>query len=138
MILIVAAAILGAAVGLYLRPRVFALAVALSVSGATHVILGFVGRLAEKKPGYEHVQETIETITHLGVHGIWPVMAAAGTGTMLAALAWSTLRKESTDGFWFPGSDTGDRRNGIRSMELVEDRAIHAEARERLDAILKR
>jgi hypothetical protein len=138
MILIVAAAILGAAAGLYLRPRVLALAIALSLSGAIHVILGFVGRLAEKKPGYEQVHATLESITFLGIHGLWPVMAAAGTGTLLAALAWSVARKESTDGFWFPGSDFSDRRNGLRSMDMVEDRAIHAQARERLDAILKR
>lgn len=138
MILIVAAAILGAAVGLYLRPRMFALAIAISVSGALHLVFVFIGRLAEKKPGYEQIHATLETFTFLDVHGIWPVMAAAGAGTLLAAIAWSVVRKETTDGFWFPSDDDGDRRHGIRSMELVEDRAIHAEARDRLDAILKR
>lgn len=138
MILIVAAAILGAAAGLYMRPRVFALAVAISVSGAIHLVLAFVGRLSEKKPGYEEIERTLEMITFTGVHGIWPVMAAAGTGTMLAALAWSVVRKDSTDAFWFPTLDENDRRNGIRSMDIVEDRAIHAEARERLNAILNR
>jgi len=138
MILIVAAAILGAAAGLYVRPRVFALAIAISVSGAVHLVLVFVGRLSEKKPGYEEIERTLDMITFTGVHGIWPVMAAAGTGTLLAALAWSVARKDSTDAFWFPIVDENDRRNGIRSMDIVEDRAIHAEARERLDAILKR
>lgn len=136
MILIIAAAILGAAAGLYIRPRVFSLAVALSVSGAAHLVLVFVGRLQQGRPGGERVRETLEIITFTGVHGIWPVMAAAGAGTILAAVIWSLLRKESTDAFWLP-SDDSSRRNGLRSMDIVEERAVHSEARERLNAILK-
>lgn len=137
MILIVAAAILGAAVGLYVRPRVFALAIALSVSGAAQMVIVFLAKLADKKPGHEALHARLEYITSLDINGIWPVMAAAGTGTLLAALAWSVLRKDSTDAFWFPSGEN-DRRNGVRSMGLVEDRAIHAEAKERLDSILRR
>lgn len=138
MILIVAAAILGAAVGLYVRPRVFALAIAISVSGAAQMVVVFLVRMAGKKPGYEALGEKLSYFTSLDINGIWPVMAAAGTGTLFAALAWSVMSKESTDVFWFPGANDEDRRNGVRSMGLVEDRAIHAEARERLDSILMR
>lgn len=137
MLLIVAAAILGAAVGLYIRPRVFALAIALSVSGAAQMVLVFVGRLTEGRPDHDRIVRALEFFSVLDVHGVWPVMAAAGTGTLLAALGWSVVRQDTTDAFWFPGLET-DRRRGVRSMELVEDRAIHAEARERLDSILRR
>lgn len=138
MILIVAAAILGACVGLYLQPRLFALAIGLSVSGAAHLVLVFIGRLAEGRPNEADVREILDYITFTGVHGIWPVMAAAGTGTLLAAVAWSVLRKDSTDAFWLPSDDTGGRRNGLRSMDMVQDRDVHSAARERLDTILKR
>lgn len=137
MILIVAAAILGAAVGLYLRPRLFALAIGLSVSGAVHLVLVFIGRLAKGRPNEADIRAILDYITFTEVHGIWPVMAAAGTGTLLAAVAWSMLRKDSTDAFWLPSDDTGGRRNGLRSMDLVEDREVHSAARERLNAILK-
>ena len=43
----------------------------------------------------------------------------------VAAVAWSLLRKESTDAFWLPSDDSGGRRNGLRSMDLVEDREVH-------------
>jgi hypothetical protein len=138
MVLIVAAAILGAFVGLYVQPRLFALAIGLSVSGAVHLVLTFVGRLAEGRPNEADVRAILDYVTFAGVHGIWPVMAAAGTGTLLAAVAWSVLRKDSTDAFWLPSDDTGGRRNGLRSMDMVTDRDVHSAARERLDAILKR
>lgn len=138
MILIVAAAVMGAAVGLYVRPRVLALAIAISVSGAAQMVIVFLARLSDGKPGYESLVRQFEYFTTLDVNGVWPVMAAAGTGALLAAVAWSFISKDTTDAFWLPYGNESDRRNGIRSMGLVEDRAIHAEARERLDAILKR
>ena len=138
MILIVVAAILGAAVGLYVQPRLFALAIALSVSGASHLILVFVGRLTKGAANEVQVREMLDYLTFGDVHGIWPVMAAAGTGTLLAAVAWSVLRKDSTDAFWLSNDDRDSRRNGLRSMDLVEDREVHSAARERLNALLDR
>ena len=87
MILIVAAAILGAAVGLYVQPRLFALAITLSASGAAQLILVFVGRLTKGVENEKAIREVLDYITFADVHGIWPVMAAAGTGTLLAAVA---------------------------------------------------
>lgn len=136
MFLIVAAAILGAAIGLFMQPRVVALAVAISLSGATHLLLGFVIRLLQRDGTHEALLEKLDLLTFSDVHGVWPVMAAAGTGALIAALIWSVVQKESTDGFWFPSSDQGDRRKGIRSMGLVEERPVHEEARRKLDAIL--
>ena len=138
MILIIASAILGAAIGLFVQPRLFAIAVSLSLSGATHVVLGFVHQMAVKTPNHETLAKRLEMITTADVHGIWPVMAAAGSGTILAAVLWSVTQKQSTDVFWFLPQD-GDRRNGIRSMALVADRdEVHDEAKRRLDAMLER
>lgn len=138
MILIIAAAILGAGIGLFLQPRLFAIAVSLSLSGATHIVLTFVHRLAVKAPNREVLAERLEMITSTAVHGIWPVMMAGGAGTMLAAVLWSLTQRQSTDVFWFLPQD-GDRRNGIRSMALVEERdEIHDEAKRRLDSLLER
>lgn len=138
MILIIAAAILGAGIGLFLQPRMFAIAVSLSVAGATHVVLTFVHRLAAKSPNREVLAERLEMITGTDPNGIWPVMAAAGAGTILAAVLWSLTQRQSTDAFWFLPQD-GDRRNGIRSMALVKDRdEVHDEAKRRLDELLER
>jgi hypothetical protein len=138
MILIIAAAILGAAVGLFIQPRLFALAVALSVSGATHLVLSYLGGLAARAPNRQALAERLTLITSTDVHGIWPVMAAAGAGSILAAVLWSMTQKQSTDLFWFL-PDSGDRRSGIRSMALVEDRdQVHEQARRKLDSMLER
>lgn len=137
MILIIAAAILGAAVGLFVQLRLVALAVTLSLSGATHLMLGFVGRMVEKKPGHEILLRNLDLISGSDAHGIWPVMAAGGAGTILAAILWSLIQKQSTDVSWFLPSD-GDRRHGVSSMNLVEDREVHGEARRRLNEMLDR
>lgn len=137
MILIIAAAILGAAVGLFLQPRLFAIAVALSLSGAAHLVLGFVDKMAAKSPNREALARQLDLIAGNDVHGIWPVMAAAGAGSILAAVLWSVTQGQSTDVFWFLPSD-GDRRRGVRSMDLVQERDVHDAARRRLDALLDR
>lgn len=136
MILIIAASILGAAVGLFVQPRLFAIAVALSVSGASHLVLSFLAKLAARSPNRQALAEQLTLITSTDVHGIWPVMAAGWAGSILAAILWSLTQKQSTDVFWFM-PDEGDRRNGVRSMALVEKReAVHDEARRRLDSML--
>lgn len=139
MILIIAAAILGAAVGLFVQPRLFAFAVALSLSGASHLVLNFVIKLAAKSPEKQALAEKLTLLTTTDIHGIWPVMAAGGAGCVIAAVMWSLTQKQSTDVFWFM-PDEGDRRNGIRSMALVRERddGAHEEARRRLDALLDR
>lgn len=137
MILIIAAAVLGAAVGLFVQPRLFAIAVSLSLSGATHLVLTFLARTAAKAPNRQALAEQLALITSSDVHGIWPVMAAAGAGSILAAVLWSMTQKQSTDVFWFLPGD-GDRRQGVRSMDLVRDRArVHDEAKRRLDSMLE-
>lgn len=139
MILIVAAAVFGAAVGLFVQPRLFAIAAALSLAGATHLMVSVLARIAAKSPNREALAERLSLITSSDVHGIWPVMAAAGAGSMLAAVLWSVTQKQSTDVFWFLPGD-GDRRNGIRSMALVRERDdnMHDEAKRRLDSLLER
>ena len=139
MILIVAAAILGAAAGLFVQSRLFAMAVALSMSGASHLVLTFVQKMAAKSPNRQALAEQLQLITGSDVHDIWPVMAAAGAGCILAAVLWSLTQRQSTDVFWFMSADN-DRRNGIRSMALVQDRDddVHDEAKRRLDSILER
>jgi len=139
MILIIAAAILGAAVGLFVQPRMFAIAVALSLSGASHLVLSFLTKMAAKAPNRQALAEQLALITTSDTHGIWPVMAAGGAGAILAAILWSLTQKQSTDVFWFM-PDEGDRRNGVRSMALVRERDdnAHDEAKRRLDSILER
>lgn len=137
MILIIAAAILGAAVGLFVQPRLFAVAVALSLSGAAHVVLSFLAKMVAKSQNRQALAEQLALITGSDAHGVWPVVAAGGAGAILAGFLWSLTQKQATDVFWFL-PDEGDRRNGIRSMALVQERDddVHDQAKRRLDSLL--
>ncbi|MDP1630660.1 MAG: hypothetical protein Q8L66_04495 [Caulobacter sp.] len=137
MILIVAAAIVGAASGLFVQPRLFAIAVALSLSGAAHLVLTFLRHLMAHRAGEELLLRRLDMIAPADVHGIWPVMAAAGAGALLAAVLWSLFQRQSTDRFWF-GRGWDDNARAPRLMGQVEARAEHDAARKRLNDLLDR
>ena len=69
-------------------------------------------------------------------------LAAAGAGSIGAAVMWSLARRESTDRSWFPGDELserlkGDRRQRLRAMTKVEERAIHERAEGRFNDLMK-
>ncbi len=141
MLLVILAAILGAALGLFVRPRVIAIAAALAVAGGLHEAIALAGRIVEKEPGRHALAQQIDILVGLDNDSLWPVLAAAGAGSIGAAVMWSLARRETTDRFWFPGDETSDRRKGdrrkrLRAMNQVEERAIHQRAESRFHDLL--
>ena len=136
MLLVIVSAILGAALGLFVRPRLFAIATALALSGGVQQAIAFAGRLAAREPGKHALVEKLDLLVGLDNESVWPVLAAAGAGAIASAVLWSLARRESTDRFWFPGDEPLDRRKRLRAMNRVEERAIHARAESRFNQLM--
>lgn len=136
MLLVIVAALVGAALGLFVRPRVFAVAIALALSGGVQQAIAFAGRLAAREPGQHVLVEQLDNLVGLDNDSVWPVLAAAGAGSIAAAVLWSLISKESTDLFWFPGDDSLDRRKRIKAMTGIEERAIHRQAESRFHELM--
>lgn len=138
MILVVAAAILGAALGLFVRPRLFAIAIALAVSGGVQQAFAFAGRLAAREPGRHQIVAKLDALVGLDAESVWMVLAAAGAGAIGSAVLWSLVQRQSTDQFWFPGDEMFDRRKRVKAMSQVEERAIHRRAESRFNELMER
>lgn len=137
MLLVIIAALVGAALGLFVRPRLFAIAIALALSGGVQQAIAFAGRLAAREPGKHALVEKLDLLVGLDNESVWPVLAAAGAGAIASAVLWSLIQRESTDRFWFPGDDQPlDRRKRLRAMTQVEERAIHARAESRFNQLM--
>ncbi|WP_354068355.1 hypothetical protein [Caulobacter sp. 1776] len=131
-------AILGAALGLFVRPR--ALGVALPVMLAAIVqggVFWMVGVMAQQ-PNRELLIDRLQGIFGEGWIGAAGPVAAALIGASMAALmsAFTDPKKVS-----LLTADGLQRRVGkdgryARAQGMVEDRAIHAKAESRIDQIL--
>jgi hypothetical protein len=133
MVLLIFAAILGAVLGLTLRPAVLAICVSLAVSGGLQGVIGLVCRLATDDPAQRALVARIDALVGIDVHAIWPVLAAAGIGSLSSAVMWSFFNKQPTDRYWF-------RRAGrrLKLMDQVEERPVHTAAESRFHDILGR
>lgn len=136
MLLVIISALVGAALGLFVKPRVFAVAIALALCGGVQQAVAFAGRLAAREPGRHAVVEKLDMLVGLDNDSVWPVLAAAGAGAIGAAVLWSLISRQSTDLFWFPGDDSLDRRKRIKAMNGIEERAIHARAESRFHELM--
>ena len=132
MTMLIFAAILGALLGMTVRPPLLAVAISLAVSGGLHATIAWVGRLAEANPTQRVLAMRIDAMIGNDLHAIWPVLAAAGVGSIASAVMWSLANKQSTDGYWF----RPDRR--VVLMDQVEDNERHTLAEQRFRDILDR
>jgi hypothetical protein len=135
MLLVVAAAILGAFLGLFVRPRLFAIAIALAASGGLYQAIALAGRMLDQDPGRQALARQIDLLVGLDGDSVWPVLAASGAGAIGAAILWSLARRQSTDSFWFPGGETRDRDGRIR-LGHIEEREIHKRAESRFHDLM--
>ncbi len=133
MIMLIFAAILGALLGMTVRPALLAVAISVAVSGGLQGAIAWVARLAEANPAQRALAERIDILVGKDVHALWPVLAAAGVGSIASAVLWSLANKESTDRYWFRG---GDRR--VVLMDQVEENDRHTLAEQRFRDILDR
>ncbi|WGM40865.1 hypothetical protein [Caulobacter sp. NIBR1757] len=132
MTMLIFAAILGALLGMTVRPPLLAVAISLAVSGGLHATIAWVGRLAETNPAQRVLAMRIDAMIGNDLHAIWPVLAAAGVGSIASAVMWSLANKQPTDGYWF----RPDRR--VVLMDQVEENDRHSAAEQRFRDILGR
>ncbi len=130
--MLIFAAILGALLGMTVRPPLLAVAISLAVSGGLHATIAWVGRMAEANPAQWVLAARIDAMIGNDLHAIWPVLAAAGVGSIASAVMWSLANKQPTDGYWF----RPDRR--VVLMDQVEDNERHTLAEQRFRDILDR
>ncbi len=136
MILMILAAVMGAALGMSLRPALLATAASVglagSIQGLAVLVMRLVGTPVERMELASRMRFWIDT----DLAALWPVLAAAGIGSLASAVLWSMVNRQPTDYYWFARGPRSLRR--FRALEIVEDRDIHDVAEARFRDILGR
>ena len=143
MVVVVVAALLGAALGLFVRNGPVAFTLSLILTGALHYALILVGHRLLTQPGQEALAGALQNIVGAGPMALAPSLAAAGCAAGLAAIMLALDRREPTSpAFWLPGQRSGSggrsRQPGIRAKSAVEERAIHDRAETHIDKIMRK
>jgi hypothetical protein len=136
MVLMILAAILGAALGMSLRPALLATAASVGVAGSVQGLFVLVVRLVGAPGDQADLADRMRFWVDTDLSALWPVLAAAGIGSLASAVLWSMVNRQSTDHYWFPRSQRSVRR--FKALEIVEDRDIHDIAEARFRDILGR
>lgn len=139
MITMAAFAILGAALGLFVRPRVLGVTIPVVLAVAVEGGVLWMIALMEKQPNRELLIARLQSIFGEGLIGAVGPVAAALIGALMAALMSSFADPARTAPVLT--ADGIQRRVGkdgryARAKGMVEDRAIHAKAESRIDQIL--
>jgi len=133
------AAIIGAALGLFVRPRLLgvlaAVLLAVAVEGGVLLLIGML----DDQPNRELLIGRLEAVFGEGLNGAAGPVAAAFIGAVLSAVMGSF-----SDPAGSPVLLTADQlrrragKNGryARIEGMVEERQIHAKAESRIDSIL--
>jgi len=139
MISMAVAAILGAMLGLWVRPRVLGVLVAVLVVGAVECgVLVLIGMLRDQ-PNREALIAQLQSVFGQGTVGAAGPVAAALIGASLAALMGrfsdgaQPVQLVTADGL---RRQAGKDGRYARVEGMVEERAIHARAESRIDKIL--
>ncbi len=139
MFTLATAAIIGAALGLFVRPRLLgvlvAVLLAVAIEGGVLLLIGML----DDQPNRELLIGRLEAVFGEGVTGAVGPVAAAFIGAVLAALMGSFSDPAAS-----PVLVTADQlrrkagKNGrySRVEGMVEERQIHAKAESRIDSIL--
>ncbi len=142
MIVMIAAAILGAALGVFVRPWLLAPALAVAVSGAVQGGLMLLARILAQDISHEKLAAAVTGIAGTGLSSLWPTVAAAGIAALLAALLCAMADKDKPPAeFWIPTEGDSGRARGKDGLRrrlpgMVQDREIHAKAKGRIESIL--
>ncbi len=139
MITMAAFAIIGAALGLFVRPRwlgvLLPMVLAVLVEGGVYWAIGIM----ERQPNREVLIIRLQAIFGEGWIGMIGPVAAAVIGAVMAALLGAfTDPKQVAPVLTAEGIQRRAGKNGryARAEGMVEDRAIHAKAESRIDSIL--
>ncbi len=136
MILMILAAVLGAALGMSLRPALLATAASVGLAGSIQGLAVLVMRLVVTPSELPGLADRLRFWLGTDPASISAVLAAAGIGSLVSAVLWSTVNRQSTDHYWFGRGRKSLRR--FRALEIVEDRDLHDIAEARFRDILGR
>jgi len=138
MITMAAFAIIGAALGLFVRPRwlgvILPIVLALIVEGGVYWAIGVMDR----QPNREVLIMRLQAIFGEDWIGMIGPVAAAAIGSVVAALLGAFTDPKTVTVLSVEGIQRRAGKDGryARAQGMVEERAIHAQAESRIDQIL--
>ncbi len=140
MVVIVAAALLGTALGLLVRNGVIAIVLALSLTGGLQYGLILLAQALASHIDQAALAEALSAQVGGDAMAILPGLAASGASAALVVILLRISRREPSTPFWQPGERAGGagQHRGLRAKTAVEQRAIHDTAGSRLDKILRK
>jgi hypothetical protein len=139
MITLAAFAIVGAALGMFLRPRILGVVIPVMLAATIEGGVFWMVQVMETQPNRELLIERLQAIFGEGWIGAIGPVAAATIGAVMAVLMASFTDPAKASPVL--SADGIRRRVGkdgryARAEGMVEDRAIHAKAESRIDSIL--
>src|SRR4051794_18702418 len=102
MVLVIAFALIGAALGAYLRPRALAIVLALGSAGGLRGLMGLFEGMMVKGDDAPPWQVTYAALLADPLTGYLPVIGAGAAGSVLAAVMCLFFDKENQLPFWMP------------------------------------
>lgn len=143
MVVMVIAAVIGAALGVFVRPWLLAPVIAVTLGGGVQGGMIFIARVLGGKPGHEKLVETLGELAGTDLTAVLPTLAASGVAALLAALLSSMADgDQKEEKFWLPSDevDSGRARGKDgrrrRLAGMVEERPAQTKAEGRISAIL--
>lgn len=139
MVTLAVFALLGAALGLFVRPHLLGVALAGILAGIVEGSVYWMVGVMARQPNRELLVERLQAVFGEGVVGAIIPVAAAVIGAVLAAVM-SAFTDPATKAPVLSADGIQRRvgKNGryARAEGMVQDRAIHAKAESRIDKIL--
>ncbi len=139
MITVAVFAIVGAALGLFVRPRLVGVIVAIVLAGVVEGGAYWAINVMERQPNREALVARVQGVFGQGpIDMIVPVAAAAIGAIVAAVLGVLTDPKAAAPVLSAEGIRRRAGKDGryARAEGMVQDRAIHAKAESRIDKIL--
>jgi ligand-binding sensor domain-containing protein len=139
--LIIAAAVFGAALGLFLRNAVLALVIALAATASAQIGAMVMAHALAADPAQAILVAALHDAAGDGLMALIPNLAAAGFGAIIATGMMAMSLRDRQGSFWLPdahGRGRGkDRRHKIRYAQAIEERPKQIAAESRIDRLLK-
>ncbi|HEX7758341.1 MAG TPA: hypothetical protein VF459_02480 [Caulobacteraceae bacterium] len=142
MILTIVLALIGAALGAFLRPRPLAVAFAAALSAGSRAGSLFVARLFQEGDGSANWGGDVLNYMDSPFTSYLVIISACAGAALFTALLRPFLREGRSRPLWMPQEGDVRRRDRtgkfIRAAGMVEERAIHSSAEARIRANLER
>ena len=145
MIILAAAAIFGAALGLFMRNALLAIVAAPFTLGVAQFGVIEVAQGMVYKPDQADLAATLQSYAGAEPAAVIPTLVAALVGAGIAAFMTTMSRKqrEEHDGDTFVSIAAGNapgprKRRGMKLAATLSERSVHADAASRFDRLLDR